>query len=102
MASSQYSENVYIMSKSFVKTALDKAPQGLGPVLKWLYLSSEGSRLLHQISTDCEKLSEERNEISADETVCAWLPAGARVSGGARMLLQRHLQWLREYEQGIP
>lgn len=100
-----YREKVYVMSKSFIKTALSTSPQGLEDIVKWLYLPSgtQGPRLLHRVVEDSRAMlletmtTEETTESSLNKSEAANTPA--RLSAGAQILLKRNLKWLEEYSE---
>ena len=99
LPSKLYNENVYMMSKLFVKTALDKTPEGLEEVVKWLYLRPGGRRLLRHVIEDSEKLVDGHSGQASDDQLCKWLLPGTKISTGALVLLRRHLEWMKEYEE---
>ena len=101
--SALYSEKVYVMAKSFLKTALSSPLQGIDGIIRWLYLSSqpEGPHLLRRVVEDSEALLPDaqtrgRNNGSADGNN-AGITGPAKISTGALMLLKKNLDWLSEY-----
>ncbi len=95
------------MSKTFIKTALTKPPQGFEEIIQWLYLPSRsGPKLLRLVVEECRALlpnaapeegvssCNDVSGISEQES-----QSRSRLSSGALVLLRRNLQWLEEYLQ---
>ena len=98
-SSSLYNEKAYVLSKGFVKTAIKTMPGGFEDVLRWLYISEDGPKLLERIIDDCKGLCEnsemDTSSIDRGGTVMyegAWRKN--RVSAGALVLLKRNLDGL--------
>ena len=106
LPSALYSEKAYILSRLFVRTALEKPLQGLEDVIQWLYTSREGPELLREIVRDGQRLranstqgqSSESNDFSNVEPK-GW--AKGRISAGAVMVLEKHLLWLEQFLKGL-
>ena len=94
-----YSEKAYILSKPFVNKALLSPLSGFEDVIQWLYIKPDGPRLLSRIIQDCQRLQSKAETRSADsnegpnESEVGGLGAN-RISAGALILLQRHLNLL--------
>ena len=110
--SALYSEKVYVMAKGFIKTALTNAPHGIADIVNWLYLSRQpGPQLLRRVLDDAKKLltnttytsSTNNNTISTASSAISNTTmdergfARAKLSTGASILLQRHVDWLEDF-----
>ena len=93
--SALYSEKAYVMSRSFVKTALEAPPRGLDDILAWLYRSpgKEGPCLLDRVVHDAGVLITGTGIAHANNGSIEEIGAipSMKLSAGAKILLQRIL-----------
>lgn len=101
--SALYSEKVYVMARSFLRTALSSPLQGIDDIIRWLYLSSqpEGPHLLRRVVEDSKALLPDARIGSSNNLLINGHNAGitepAKISTGALILLRKNLDWLSEY-----
>ena len=100
--SALYSERAYLLSKGYIKFALSSPPQELEDVIRWLYINSDGPRLLLRIVEDCKRMkvsSLRGKEAMSHDAVKGkeggW--AAGRISAGAIIPLNKHLLWLEQF-----
>ena len=87
-----YSEKAYVLSRGFVRRALELPPGGLEEELKWLYYTQGTlSRVLQESRALIEK-SRKNPEISPEDRDLA-IP---RLTGGGIITLERTLQKLQD------
>ncbi|KAL9613995.1 MAG: hypothetical protein Q9167_001475 [Letrouitia subvulpina] len=106
MTSQIYSERAFVLSRGFVKTALQKGVQGMEDVIKWLYLDESGPGMLGLVIGECKiltgiKLTEQQTERNQDGKSAQGVEESEipRLSEGALVMLRRTLNWLEEYSQ---
>lgn len=104
MTSQIYSERAFVLSRGFVKTALQKGAPGMEDVIYWLYLDEVGPGMLELVIEECKilagtKLMEQQIEQNQDGKAGqgAEEPKIPRLSEGALVMLRRTLNWLEEY-----
>lgn len=93
------------MSKTFIKTALTKPPEGLAEVIQWLYAPShKGPQLLRLVVEECRTLLPDAAPTEGMEKTGEASgvlknegKSRSRLSSGALVLLRRNLEWLEEY-----
>ncbi|THH34055.1 hypothetical protein EUX98_g169 [Antrodiella citrinella] len=86
-----YSEKAYVLSRGFVRRALDLPPLGLEPDLKWFYYNNG---TLDKIIRDSSALIQSSKASSADDELDGEL-AIPRLTGGGIISLERTLNKLR-------
>ena len=93
------------MSKGFIRTALTSSFQGIGDIIKWLYLSSqlEGPRLLRRVVEDARALIPEMQSKDTSSTPTHETNEGvagqAMFSAVALILLRKNIACLQDYLQ---
>lgn len=104
MTSQIYSERAFVLSRGFIKTALQKGVPGMEDVIYWLYLDESGPGMLGLVIGECKilagtKLMEQQTEQNEDGKVVqgAGEPEIPRLSEGALVMLRRTLNWLEGY-----
>ena len=82
-----YSEKAYVLSRGFVRRALDLAPGGLEEELRWLYYTNGRlKKILHHSRALIEKSRTQTEETEADKEL-----AVPRLTGGGIITLERTL-----------
>ena len=89
VASAQYTERAFVMSKGFIKGAFEHPLKGITDIIDWLYLSSQpGPHLLRQVVEESDDIIRQGASDSDKDG------SALRLSAGASMLLQRTVSWL--------
>ncbi len=88
------------MSKGFIKAALTKRLAGVNDIIEWLYASEAGPQLLRRVVDDCSYLLPCEPAGNTTDQAAANRDQGPqdgqRLSAGARILLRKDLEWLRD------
>ena len=97
------------MAKGFVRKALLNPPEGFNDIVDWLYCARSGPRLLDRIISECQNVSwgiATNFQCKAPEDVVSpcdnhsriseksWAAWTGRLSTGAKITLNRHIEWL--------
>lgn len=102
VSSQLYNEKAFVISKGFVKTALQRSPKGFADIVGWLYFHQSGPGLLNQIIEKSSALSGESSVADTPSQLEIYsLGPHGKLSAGALVLLRRNLEWLIEYRREI-
>ena len=74
------------MAKGFVKHAITHEISGITEIIEWLYCDpGDAPQLLRQVIADCDDL----------------LGDNAKLSSGAKLLLRRHVEFMRDFQANV-
>jgi ubiquitin-conjugating enzyme E2 O len=87
-----YSEKAYVLSRSFVKTALEKPPTGLEKEIRWLYLTKQRlDRVISHATPLIQKAeATAKTGIAEESEEAAWnADAVGSLTTGAALTIKR-------------
>jgi ubiquitin-conjugating enzyme E2 O len=101
--SSQYTEKAFVMTRAFIKHALEKPMGDFGDILAWHYLpgpeADDRPNLLQRAIAEARRMIDHHNTQSDQKEESDDAPASpfvARLSLGAVVMLRRHLDGLEK------